>query len=386
MDICNIFKEYTGTNLINDINRNKVLYNVNNYLSYLQYISLYCLKHNVGNVELARKIVQTLQKSIAESFGGTVTLTFGDVAESHQGMQQIGNMAETGFSYDDLLKAQTYFRSQGCETFIIRLNDWLPKSVDTNERENNQLKVARDDETFQAYLLVARDGLKCLDTNADNLLSEVLMFDWDTKVWNVKQRKVQNKQARYNLNFSDEHQTANFEKGEGTTISWAEVPLLKKLKSRLVECFGEKAQVLKCEGNLYYSKKDTGIGYHGDAERKRVIGARLGGSMTINYNWYYNNRPRGKNISLTLNSGDIYCMSEKTVGTDWMLAPKHKYTLRHAAGASKYTTKTPTLKIVNQKVSEQNENVIVGDICFKPKKSQSNPNPVWNNCNDIQEF
>jgi alkylated DNA repair dioxygenase AlkB len=386
MDICQIFKEYTGANLINDINRNKVNYNQNNYLSYLQYISLYCVKHNVGNVELAHKILKTLEQAIAEPFKGTVTLTFGDVAESHVGMQQIGEMAQTGFSYEDLLHAQEYFKSQGCEVFIIRLNDWLPKKVDTNERENLELNKANTDENFQAYLLVARDGLKCLGTDPNNLLSEVLMFDWDTKVWNKKQKKVQNKQARYNINFSDEHQVADFQEGKGTTIAWGEVPLLQNVKTDLVKAFGEKAEVLKCEGNLYYEKGNTGIGYHGDSERRRVIGVRLGGSMTIHYNWFYNSRPRGKNVSLTLNNGDVYCMSEKTVGTDWMLAPKHQYTLRHAAGAENYTTKTQTLRIVNKKESQINNNVVEGSVQFKPKKSQSNPNPTWNDCDEIQEY
>jgi len=36
-----------------------------------------------------------------------------------------------------------------------------------------------------------------------------------------------------------------------------------------------------------------------------------------------------------LNDGDLYIMSEKAVGTDWM-RNKSGYTLRHAAGAKKY--------------------------------------------------
>ncbi len=53
--------------------------------------------------------------------------------------------------------------------------------------------------------------------------------------------------------------------------------------------------------------------------------------------WYYNFEPRGKNVSFVLNPGDIYCMSEKTVGTDWKANLSKgwinkRYTLRHAAG------------------------------------------------------
>ena len=313
MEICNIFKEYQGSNLINNISHNRFIYNRDSFLSYLQFISLYCLKNNTGNVKLAKKIIDTIKLSIADPFKGTITLTFCDVAESHVGMQQIGHMAESGFSYNDLIKAKENFLSKGCEAFIVKLNDWLPTNVHTNDRENEELLKARSKEEFQAYLLVVRQGLKCLGTEPENLLSEMLMFEWDTKVWNKKQKKIQNKQARYNVNFSDQHQISDFSEGKGTTIAWNEVPILKNVKNNLINVFGKKAEILKCEGNLYYKKGGTGIGYHGDSERRRVIGVRLGGSMTIHYNWFYNNRPRGKNISLTLNNGDIYCMSEKTV-------------------------------------------------------------------------
>ena len=331
MEICNIFKEYQGINLINDISHNKFIYNRDSILSYLQFISLYCLKNNKGNVKLAKKIIDTIKLAIADPFKGTVTLTFGDVAENHVGMQQIGEMADSGFSYENLLHAEAFFKSQGCDVFIIKLNDWLPKKIDTGDkkadnRENLELNKANNDKNFEAYLLVARNGLKCLGATQDNLLSEVLMFDWDRKFLNKKQNKVMNKQARYNVNFSDQHQDANFDEGKGTTIAWGEVPILKNVKRKLTTAFGEKASTLECEGNLYYKKVDTGIGYHGDSERRRVIGLRLGGSMNMHFNWYYNSRPRGKNVSLTLNNGDIYCMSEKTVGTDFMSAPKHQYT------------------------------------------------------------
>jgi hypothetical protein len=50
-----------------------------------------------------------------------------------------------------------------------------------------------------------------------------------------------------------------------------------------------------------------------------------------------------------LNPGDIYCMSEKTVGTDWKANLSKgwinkRYTLRHAAGAPVYTTNTSKIK------------------------------------------
>ena len=99
---------------------------------------------------------------------------------------------------------------------------------------------------------------------------------------------------------------------------------------------GNKATALKAEGNYYFNAQKCGIGFHGDLERRRVIGLRLGATMLLHYQWHYRGERVGNRIVLTLNHGDLYVMSEKAVGTDW-----HKkiiYTLRHAAGVegSKY--------------------------------------------------
>jgi hypothetical protein len=47
----------------------------------------------------------------------TVTLTFGDQAESHVNMQKIGTLAECGFTSDEMFKAKSMFESEGYEWF-----------------------------------------------------------------------------------------------------------------------------------------------------------------------------------------------------------------------------------------------------------------------------
>lgn len=348
-------------------------------LSVFHYYALYCITNRTGLVESAKVLLQHLYDIYLNPFKGTVTLTFGDVAESHVGMQKIGKMAENGFNIFDIKRAKKWFKSKGCETLIVKLNDFLPETVQNGEEEKSLID-AKEDPRFEAYVFIARDGLKYLidDSNGSNILTEMLFFQWDTKVYNVKRRVVQNKNARYNLNFSDHHQISDFKIGNGTTISWGEVPILSKLRGKISEAFGHSAEGLKCEGNLYTDiTKNNGIGRHGDSERRKVIGVRLGKRMNMHWTWFYNNRPRGYNASIFLNPGDVYCMSEKTVGTDWMAAPKKQYTLRHCAGAAKYTTETPTIKIVNQRQWEGNENVFIGDIMFKQKKGKGNPKPEW---------
>lgn len=57
--------------------------------------------------------------------------------------------------------------------------------------------------------------------------------------------------------------------------------------------------------------------------------------MNLCYNWFCRSKAIGKKLEILLNHGDMYIMSEKAVGTDWM--KKIIPTLRHAAGADKYT-------------------------------------------------
>ena len=391
--ICNMFKKKNGSELASSLRRlvpkpyekstlthYKSRYvNTTFILNFMFERALYCIRRKKGDVELAKKIVENLKKVVLSPFKGTITLTFGEVAESHVGMQKIGKEAEEGFSLKDLKRTQKKFHKKGYKTLLVHLNNFLPKEEweDITEMEKRELRKAREDESFQAYVLVVRNGLKALTKDdGSDILTEMLLYKWDTMLYNERRKVVQNKNARYNVNFDMERQVEDFSSGKGTTISWDEVPILKRLKGKLDSAFGEKAQELKCEGNLYYeTSKETGIGYHGDTERKKVIGVRLGKQMNIHWMWYFDNLPRGTNFSTILNPGDIYCMSEKTVGTDWRKAPKKKYALRHAAGAPKYTTKTPTMHIKD--IKDEKDGVKRGDIYFRPKKSGKNPHPKW---------
>ena len=88
--------------------------------------------------------------------------------------------------------------------------------------------------------------------------------------------------------------------------------------------------------NYYYDISKCGIGFHGDSERKIVICTRLGATIPMHFQWFYKFKPIGERVIFNANHGDIYIMSEKTVGTDWKKSSIP--TLRHAAGSAKFTT------------------------------------------------
>jgi hypothetical protein len=167
------------------------------------------------------------------------------------------------------------------------------------------------------------------------LFNELINLNYDTKAFMYG--IVVNKSARYNLCFSEEAQEPSYEEKKGRIISYDDVDCLNIIRHTIPEMIGDIGFGLNAEANYYFNTKKTGIGFHGDSERKKVIAIRLGKTIPLHYQWFYKSEPIGSRIILNnIQHGDIYIMSEKATGYDWK--KKNIYTLRHAAGSEKYTT------------------------------------------------
>jgi len=254
----------------------------------------------------------------------TITLTLGDQAENHVGMQKIGKLAAEGFTRNDLLDAKKKFEKKGYVCRLVNLSKNLPKEYAENVEK--------------AYVLIVRQGINCLldDTlpqiGADELLKEQSTLTPDKKAFMYG--RVVNKNARYNLCFDTKAQEPDYKNGKGRIVAYSKVPVLSKLRDNLEEYFGNKGKGLAVEGNYYYDVKNCGIGFHGDSERLKVIGLRLGATIPLHYQWFYQGNAVGERIKINFKHGDLYIMSEKATGNDWKL--KNVATLRHAAGAKKF--------------------------------------------------
>ena len=247
----------------------------------------------------------------------TITLTFSERIENHVGMQQIGELAEYGFTVDDLKNAKNNFEDKGLTCELVLLNDYLPKN-----------KTAE-----QAGILIIRKGVDLLTDNKTNeMFAEQAKLEFDKKAY--MRGRVVNKNARYNLCFADIDQEPDYENKKGRIISFAKLPLLKQVRDSLDKYIGEKAKGLFAEGNYYYDVATTGIGFHSDLERKMVVAVRLGQSMCLHYHWFLNCEPIGRRVKLMINDGDMYIMSEKASGFDGR--KRSQAILRHAAGCDKY--------------------------------------------------
>ena len=249
----------------------------------------------------------------------TFTITCAEAGENHQGMELIGKIGPvgSGWNLSDLQKAQTAFKEEGKETILYNIN--------------NETGCSGDD--FEpAYVLVVRNALT--EVEANKLKIELENTKWDTKYWDTRRKKVLNKKARKNVMWSNYDQDADYENGKGTVISYNNAPNVNYVRNLIGTHIGDNPDTLICEGNFYYEKK-SGIGYHGDTERRKVGAVRIGDSNILCYQWFLRHKPIGRRLSITLNHGDLYYMSEKAVGCDWKRSTIT--TLRHAAGSDKYT-------------------------------------------------
>jgi alkylated DNA repair dioxygenase AlkB len=238
----------------------------------------------------------------------SITLTFCDVAENHVGMQQLGALASEGYSV----------------AFLRTLLDSVPRAEWISLGEDVGVLILREFVADHAALFGALSALP-----------------WDTKYFDRRRSKVLNKRARFNLCFADTEQEPDYEQGKGRVIAYETVPGLPELRQDVFALVGGDAG-LQCEGNQYLDVTKNGIDFHGDAERRKVIGVRFGASHELAFQWYLQGNPTGDSVRITLNGGDAYIMSSKAVGHDWL--KKSIATLRHAAGAAAAEPKTKNKK------------------------------------------
>ena len=256
----------------------------------------------------------------------TWTITFGEVVENHAGMQQLGTRAPHGFSYDEVITAGSVAQSAGYQVEYYDLATALTE-------EQKALLPAAD--VKSACVIVVRQGARLFFDEKDypKFVKEVEATKDMVDKKAIMRGRVVNKHARWNLCYADVHQEPNIEEGKGTIVAFSEVPWLNQMRTLLPQVLGANATNLLAELNYYFDVKKCGIGFHGDTERRYVVGVRIGAPLPLYYQWYHQSKPIGETIKVDLQGDDFYVMAEKATGTDWKT--RKIPTLRHAAGYDK---------------------------------------------------
>ncbi len=265
--------------------------------------------------------------------GKTFTVTFCETAENHVGQQQI---SEEGFSIDRGLDLGQL------ESIRDKLIERGAKNVELIDLKHFLLNEPYYNNASPAYILVVRNGLNELldgEKASESMFKEHDELEKDSRYFDIRRNRVLNKLARHNVCFDDVEQSPDYENKKGTIVAFNKVPITSKLRCLIAEVLEFPEKAIKAEGNYYYDISKCGIGFHGDTERRLVVGARMGESLPLDYQWFYQCKPIGSRCRLILGDGDIYFMSDKAVGYDWK--KRSMITLRHAAGCEKYLTIAP---------------------------------------------
>lgn len=266
----------------------------------------------------------------------TCTITMGDAATYFDGMKTQGTQLESGLTIEDMVHlCHTFSQHTKCEFYDL-------KSIANIENQKKCMEYPIIERN--AAILVIRQGAAiCGNTSSDNAFRELIAkgISWDTK--HLSRGKVVEKRQRYNLVFGPKANEPDYENGKGRTISFDQVPIMKRMMDNLANVH-PKFKGLYAEGNLYLPNGD--IGYHGDKERRVVVAFRYGKSMDLSYVWYNKSKPISMPIMITLNHGDMYIMSDSAVGYDWMSSSK--VTLRHSAFYNDLITYKPKVDPANK--------------------------------------
>lgn len=132
-------------------------------------------------------------------------------------------------------------------------------------------------------------------------------------------------------------QYPDYLRGKGTVYNIECLPEIMNLASKarafcLENGYEFTKDAFAFEGNYYYDVKNCYIGFHGDAERKAVMGLRFGDAeMPLLFGVWKNSLLLENSLKcFSIPPGSAYTMSEKAAGTDWK--KRSIITLRHAAG------------------------------------------------------
>ncbi len=310
-----------------------------------------------------------------------ISLTCAPGGENHRGNQLIGRMPikGEGFTASDIDGIGAYIEGKGPSNVqvldlnelsgddtiadlaaehqgrVLLLRNWVQNEMLDDESKETYFKKEPYTKGVYEELVADKWDSKYLDPNKHpDLLDDngkPVLDPSDPKGKRVlrdktKHGRVMNKLARQNICYAlDMDQEPDYPNGKGTIVNLKTktklFKVVERLKQQIAEgliAIGSKTKVIinVVEGNRYYDLKKTGIGFHGDTERVVVMCITIGGGggYPMRWQWFKDGMPVGKAIDIELNDGDVYVMSEKSVGADWK--KKVIYTLRHAAGAEKY--------------------------------------------------
>ena len=240
-----------------------------------------------------------------------ITYTFCECGENHAGMERLGAMAPVGggLSVEDLHQAAARLRADGVECTVLDLSASAPagavavppaavlvmRAVLPAVLRRGAADVAGADVAAGA---AAAGDAAAADACHQQIFEEQRVLAPLVDKQALMRGRVVNKHARWNLIVADAGQEPDYERGRGRVVTFERLPLLRAVRGGIAHYFGARGAGLLAEANYYYDPTQTGIGFHGDAERRIVIALRLGAPIPLHYQWFHRGAPVGARVEI----------------------------------------------------------------------------------------
>ena len=310
--------------------------------------------------DLTWPLPQAMSVDLASTEDYAASITFSKNTKSDNRTTTLGEIAEDGYTYSDLVKAFHRARSRSFAAEFVNLR-------------------AVSDTSLDAYVLIIRSATQLLHahTNLDAVNKE-----YQDKIWpNLDRRqvlfnKVMSMPGRGNVELGRMDISSNLDDfalqenigdraATGTVIAYRHVPLFASLAKGWSNILGEKAKDFLADINHYgpdYPHKtlDTNPAhafdnqgttkFHGDSLRCGVacfyIGRR---DHELHFQAFVGCEPTGKRYTITLHPGDAYVMCEIACGFRWMsdMLKTNVLHYRHGAGPPGSVIYPPTIEMLH---------------------------------------
>ena len=224
-----------------------------------------------------------------------------------------GVKAERGFSAELLREVHTTHPTS------TRIHELTPHCTDPSARDAVVLVVTLP----KALADAARDEVNAMPF-ADKTIS--------------RSGKVCDAHSRHLSYIGPEAQDADPQTGQQPVRTWAQLPASEAVRDYLHTILGDTECQVGC-ALKYPDIFDCGIGWHGDAERRKSLVVRLGANSSRHPLWFRFFKswdPVSPPIPVHLEHGDVAIACEVAVGTDWRSSSIP--TVRHATGFIRFPT------------------------------------------------
>jgi hypothetical protein len=239
-----------------------------------------------------------------------LSLLIGDVV-GREGRQRGGELAQSGYSATFLRGLVPVLKEMGFPARIVELTPacTVPGADD-------------------ACVLVVRFAKQF----SEPVIEELRTQHYTPFVWNRRTKRVDQARSRHIFFVGPEAVEEDRSTGARRVVTWDHLPASKLVYRMLMSILEEKVPF--CGAAIkYHDVNKSGIGWHGDQERRKTIVMRLGAASSrapLFFAWFFRHEIVSEPVGVHLEHGDVVVYSEKSVGCDTKMSSIP--TVRHGMG------------------------------------------------------